>query len=212
MNCSQNTSREGLSLIEVTVSSLLVGLIVVGSLDMLGASVRTQTVASDLVLGPILAEQLIAEIMAMPYDEPDGAGALGLDGAESDLTRKDFDDVDDYKNWTESTIQTKEGTPLLSATGWTREANVWWANRGDGNVVIVISETGLKRFRVSVTSPDGVVTVRNGMRSRWGILQQPPAVDKIVITQMNMALTVGSAAETRQSTHLLNHVEDPNAN
>ncbi len=213
--------RHGLSLIEVTVSSLLVGLVVVGSLDMLGTSTRTQAFTGDLSLGPILAEQLIAEMMAMPYDEPDGAGALGLDGAETDLTRKDFDDLDDYKNWSESTIQTKDGTPLTDTnvgtplpdlTGWTREANVWWANRNDGNVVIVFMETGLKRFRVTVTSPDGVITARNGMRSRWGILEQPPAVTKIVVAQMDMTLTVGSSEEVHQSVNLLNHVEDPNAN
>ena len=212
MYCSQKHNRQGLSLIEVIVSSLLVGLVVVGSLDMLGASVRTQAVASDLSLGPILAEQLIAEMMAIHYGEPDGAEALGLDGAETNTNRKDFDDLDDYKNWTASTIQTKDGTPIPGATGWTRAANVWWANRDNGNLAIVIAETDLKRFRVTVTSPDGVVTVRNGMRCRWGILEQPSTVTKIVVTQMNMALTVGTSEETRQATNLLNHVEDPNDN
>ena len=135
----------------------------------------------------------------MSYEDPDGAEVLGLDGTETDATRKEFDDIDDYKNWTESTIQTKDGTPIPGATGWTRAANVWWASRDNGNLAIVIAETGLKRFRVTVTSPDGVVTVRNGMRCRWGILEQPSTVTKIVVTQMNMALTVGSSEEVQQA-------------
>ncbi len=211
MNHPQKNNRNGLSLIEVVVSSLLVGTVVVGSLEMLGASVRTQTSANDRIDGPRLAEMLIAEIMTMPYDEPDGAGPKGLDSGESGGDRADFDDVDDYQGWSESTIQAKNGTPLPNTVGWTRTADVWWVDRANGNVWI-IHDTGLKRFTVTVTSPDGVVTECRGMRGRWGILEQPPTVDKTVVTLIEATLAVGSATESRQSTNLMNHVEDPNAN
>jgi len=211
MCSSRIKKRHGLSLVEVVVSSLLVGTVVVGSLAMLGASVRTQATANDLIDGPRLAEMLIAEIMTMPYDEPDGAGPKGLDSGESGDDREDFDDVDDYSNWSKSTIQAKDGTTLPNTVGWTRSANVWWVDRANGNIWFF--DEGLKRFTVTVTSPDGVVTERRGMRGRWGILEQSPTVDKTVVTQIEAALAVGSSAtETRQSTNLMNHVEDPNAN
>ena len=205
--------RHGLSMIEVTVSSLLVGGLVVGSLNMLGASVRTHTAINEISVEPILAEQLLAEIMAMPYEDPESGGSsLGFDSGESGGSRQTFDDVDDYKNWTANPVQAKDGTPLPGLTGWTRAVNVWWADKDTGDVAIIWEDSGLKRFRVTVTSPAGVATVRSGVRSRWGILEQPTTVDTIVVTQVEAALTLGTAIETRQATNLLNHVADPNAN
>ncbi len=216
----QQKDRHGLSLIEVAVSSLLVGGLVVGSLNMLGASVRTQTTLNEISVGPILAEQLVAEIMAMPYEDPESGGSsLSLDSGESGLSRKDFDDIDDYNNWdsenvanTQDGIQTKEGTLLTEHVGWTRKVNVWWADKGTGDVAVIWEDSGLKRFRVTVTSPAGVATDCSGVRSRWGILEQPTTVDTIIVTRVEAALTLGTATEARQFTNLLNHVADPNAN
>lgn len=190
---------------------MLVGTVVVGSLSMMGASVRTQSATNDLIDGPRLADALVAEIMSMPYEDVDGvSGASSGEGDVAGPGRTGFDDVDDYRNWDEPTIQAKDGTTLPNATGWSRTANVWWASKDDGDVVSLF-DTGLRRFTVTVTSPDGIVTERKGLRSRWGILQQSPTMDKIVVTQIEAALTLGTGgAEVQRGTNLLNHVEDPN--
>lgn len=205
----KNNYRRGLSLIEVVVSSLLVGTVVVGSLEMLGASVRSQTTANDLFDGPVLADMLLAEIMSMPYEDPeDSGGSLGTDSGESSSDRGDFDDVDDYRNWSSSPAEDRLGNALSEYPGWDRSARVRWAEQISANEWA--SDTGLKRIVVTVTAPDGTVTERFGLRSRDGSLEQPPTVDMTVVTQIEAALAIGSASAVRGGTNLLNHVEDPN--
>lgn len=210
MRCSRDKNRQGLSLVEVAVSSLLVGTVIVGSLAMLGASIRTQTAAVDLVNGPMLAESLLAEIMSMPYDDPeDGGSTRGNDSGESGSNRTDFDDVDDYDGWASTDIQDRLGNVLPQYAGWTRSATVTWANLVDGSEVVA-SSTGLKRIIVTVTSPDATVTTRFGLRYQAGSLEQAPSIDTTVVAQIEATLAVGAAIESRATTNLLNHVEDPN--
>ncbi len=206
---SRKNNRKGLSLVEVVVSSLLVGTVVVGSLSMLGASVRTQTSANNLIVGPLLADMLLAEIMSMPYEDPEEAGgSLGTDTGESESNRIDFDDVDDYNGWSPSQVEDRLGNTLSEYAGWTRSISVSRAERANGGWWF--AETGLKRINVTVTAPDGTTTKRHGWRFRTGSLQQPPTVDKTVVTNIVATLTVGSASATHGTTNLLNHVEDPN--
>ncbi len=205
----RNNNRRGLSLVEVVVSSLLVGTVVVGSLEMLGASVRSQTAANDLIDGPRLADMLLAEIMSMPYEDPeDGGSSLGNDSGESSGDRADFDDVDDYEGWSSAQIETRNGNAISEYPGWTRSSSVSWAERLNGSWWFM--ETGLKHIIVTVTAPDGAVTKRHGWRSRDGSLEQPPTVDKTVVTQIEATLSIGSASAAIGTTNLLNHVEDPN--
>jgi len=210
MSHSQRTNRRGLSLVEVAVSSLLVGTVVVGSLEMLGASVRTQTFCRDVTVGPVLADALLAEIMSMPYEDPeDTDGSIGRESGESGGDRNTWDDVDDYNGWTQNPPQLKDGTVLSEFANWQRASTVTWATRTDGNVW-GLYDSGLKRIIVTVTSPTGISFKRFGLRSQDGSLEQAPATDRIVVTQIETTLSVGTPATTAHSaTNLLNHVEEP---
>lgn len=211
MTHTQANIRRGLSIVEVAVSSLLVGTVVVGSLSMMSASVRTQTAANDMITGPHLAEELLAEIMSMSYNDPeDGGGSRGTDTGESSSIRADFDDVDDYDNWSRDPVEDRLGNQLTQYAGWTRSVEVDWGNQLNGNVW-ALWNTGAKRIIVTVTSPTGAVTTRYGWRAEDGSLEQPPTVDKNVVTQIESTLTLGSGAATAHGViNLLNHVEDPN--
>ncbi len=206
-----NSTRRGMSLTEVVVSTLLVGTVVVGSLATLGTSVRTQAAANDFITGPLLAEALLGEIMSMPFNDPeDGGGSIGTNAGESSAVRGDFDDVDDYDGWSPAAIQDRQGNALTRYAGWTRGARVKWADRINGNEWFLYN-TGLKRIRVQVTAPDGTVTTRFGFRSVDGSLEQPDTVDKTVVTQVETTLTVGGPTDPAYGvTNLMNHVEDPN--
>ena len=197
-------------MVEVVVSSLLVGTVVVGALSMLGSSVHTQTVATELVDGPALADSLLAEIMSMPYEDPeDGGLANGINTGESNVSRLSFDDVDDYDGWSPTDVQDRLGNVMSEYTGWTRSATVVWADRLTGNTWLP-NDTGLKRIEVTVVAPDGTVTKRFGFRARDGSLEQAPAIDKTVVTQIISNLSVGSANGVQTVVNLLNHVEAPN--
>jgi len=208
---SQHQCRLGLSLVEVAVSSLLVGTVAIGSLSMLGASVRTQTATNNLLDGPRLADELLAEIMSMPYEDPTETGAaLGLDSDELGTSRTDFDDVDDYVSWSNSPPEDKDGNEHTEYVGWSRSVTVGWARLLNGNIFNGY-DTGLKRILVTVTSPEGDLTTRFGFRFKEGSLEQAPTVDKTVVTYVKTHLSLGTAANPEiLSTNLLNHVEDPN--
>jgi len=194
---------------EVAVSSLLVATVVVGSLEMLGASVRTQTTANHIIDGPLLADMLLAEIMSMPYEDPEeGGGSLGTDTGESGGNRADFDDVDDFNGWSPAQVEDRLGNAIGDYAGWSRSSSVNRADRMNGTYWF--AETGLKRIIVTVTAPDDTITKRYGWRSRDGSLQQSPTVDKTVVTHVQATLAVGTASAARGNTNLLNHIEDPN--
>ena len=198
---------------EVVISSLLVGTVVVGSLEMLGASVRTQTVCHEFADGPTLADSMLAEIMSLPYEDPENPGLfLGTDSGESASTRDQFDDVDDYAGWSANPPQSKIGNVLTEYNGWQRSITVNYATRLNGNISLLpLIDPGLKRIEVTVTSPTGAVTKRFGLRWKAGSLEQAPTVDRTVVTQIESTLSVGTPTTTVSGvTNLLNHVEVPN--
>ncbi len=200
------------STLEVVISTLLVGLVVVGSLNALNGSVQTQYAATKLMDGPMLAEQLLAEIMAQPYEDPEEpGGSRGTNSGESGGNRTTWDDVDDYDGWSKKPPHTKDNTALTEFANWTRESDVWWAERINGNNWI--SDKGLKRIRVRAIymegQPEEVVFERYAFRSRWGALEQAPTVDTKVVKQIAMELELGGDS-VRWTTNLLNHVKDPN--
>jgi len=206
-------SRNGLTTVEVVVGAVLVSTLLVSSLTLLGASLHTHVVVNEMLDGPMLADQLLAEIMAQSYEDPeDGSTTRGTDTGESTAARTDWDDVDDYDGLSNSPPQDRDGNSLTAFSGWTREATVVWADRDTGDEDS-LSEAGEKRIEVQVTAPSAAVTTRYAFRSRWGALEQAPTVDSTIVTELESSLQVGSASDAvNWSTNLLNHVADPNAN
>ena len=216
ISTKQNTGvharhRHALSIVEVVISTLLVGMVVVGSLSMLGASVRSREYSSDMAKGPLLADAMLAEIMSMPYYDPDsGSGSNNTNTGELSATRADFDDVGDYDDWSTSTVQDRLGNALSEYAGWSRSVQVNWGLRLTGGSW-TLYDSGAKRIVVTVTSPSGVTTTRLGWRSSDGSLEQSPPTDMTAISLIETSLTLGPSSTTASgATNLLNHVEDPN--
>ena len=94
---SATNQRRGVSLAEVMISSMLVGVVLVGALNVTGSAVKTRRLNADRDDGPQLAVELLAEVMSKSYEEPDGpTGLLGLDSTEAS-PRENFDDIDDLR-------------------------------------------------------------------------------------------------------------------
>jgi hypothetical protein len=81
----------------MAMSILGIGVVAV-SAALTAGSQQTAAVA-DVRLATELAEAMLEEILALPYDDPDGASALGPEGGESRLT---FDNTDDFHGYTEA--------------------------------------------------------------------------------------------------------------
>ncbi len=204
----RNTERRaGLTLAEVAISTLIVGLMMVASLKSVGGVYTTWTAAADKYDGISLADQLLAEIMQSEYEEPEGTINFGTESGEAPGFRVNWDDVDDYVGWSSTKLETKPGEFLSNVQGWSRSSTVQLASIADPTVIPATDE-GLKLITVTVTDPDGNTTIRQALRSRWGSLQQAPLVDSTWVTEVDIELSTGSGALTRSTASLPNAAED----
>jgi prepilin-type N-terminal cleavage/methylation domain-containing protein len=202
--------HRGLSLIEVVVSTLIVGVMLVVALNTLGAVFRSQRSNAARLTGPGLAHELMGEILSLPYEDPEEPGEqIGLDSGESGSDRADFDDVDDYADWNGQKPENKDGVEHPGYDNWEVDVRVNWVQV---NVVTTTlsSESGLKLITVTVTDPDGQVTRIHALRSRNSSFEQSPAVDMTTVTWLGAELQLGGSSTARSSTQLSNHTYDTN--
>lgn len=152
--------RPALSMIEVTFSMVLIGGLLLSAMNMVGAAGTTMLSMSDRGTGNLLAEQLMAEILAQAYEDPDELpGSFGMEGFESvTKDRSYFDDVDDYDRWAKSPPQYKDGSSLSYYQNWKRLVTVQWVQPADTSQVAE-SSSGVKLIQVTVTH-DGVIVAQ----------------------------------------------------
>ncbi len=206
----KHVTNRGLSLVEVVVSTLIVGVMLVASLDTLGAVFRTQRMNAARLSGPGLAREMMAEVLSHNYEDPDvPAGNFGTETGESGATRAAFDDVDDYDNWNPSSPVAKDGTVHAGYTDWDRRVYVDWVSPSN-TANNLLSETGLKRISVVVTDPDNKDTVFNALRFTQSSFEQLPAADITAVTWIGAQLQLGNSTTAHAGTQLLNHVYDTN--
>lgn len=144
-----NTRARGFTLVEAAVSSVLVGVLLVASLQALAAARMARYKNAELARATLLADGLLNEIRALPYSDPAGSSILGYDFAENGVWRGSFDDVDDFNGWTESPPQLPDGTPMDGYDSWSRSVRVYWCNPASPSGTSG-AETGLKRIVVVV--------------------------------------------------------------
>jgi Tfp pilus assembly protein PilV len=161
--------RSGLGLIEVVISTLLVGVVLVGAMNLLGAVVRGRMASADLARAHQYAQQLMAEIMSQAYAQSttnNGAdqllNLLGIViGQEA---RSQYNDVDDYHGWDETPLFTRSGGILPNTSGWRRRVEVVWVNPANPGVVVA-SDQGVKRITVTVSRNGQTVAELRSLRS-----------------------------------------------
>jgi Tfp pilus assembly protein PilV len=158
-------TRRGFSLIEATFSVILVAVMFAAVMTTVGAARVVRYKTDGRSRGSTLAHDLMAEILQAPYEEPDGAGALGRDPAESGGNRANFDDVDDYDDWSSSPPELKDGTPLSLPVGWSRWVEVRWIFAN--NLTLTSgTETDAKRIVVTVKHNNVTMAQITAIRTR----------------------------------------------
>lgn len=156
----------GFSLLEATISVMLVGLVMVGALHTVGAAQRRERDAVDRVLGQQLASALLNEILSHAYKEPetDAAPIFGIEPDEVTGNRALFDDVDDYASWTSTPPKDRSGNEIPNFSGWTQKVTVVWADPVSlGSTASV--NTGLKKISVTATKNGQTLGSMVGYRS-----------------------------------------------
>ena len=154
---SRSRRRRSFSYIEAVGSVVILGLAVVTGLHMHGSYIRGITVDIDTVAARELASGLMAEVLLQSYEDPAlGPGSFGKSAGET--TRPDFDDVDDYDDWTESPPQKPDGTPMTDSqyAGFERAVTVVNVDDATMSAVVFNGTSAAKRITVIVK--------RNGKR------------------------------------------------
>jgi len=148
----------GFSLIEVVISTALVGLILVGAMRCFGHTLRSRTQIADDTRAQQLAHQLMTEIINTAYLDEGTSILFGPELGEDTGDRSAFDDVDDFHQWTASPPEYPDGTEMTGLPGWQREVTVEFVSAADPSQT-VLTDDGVKRLTVTVRR-DGVVLAR----------------------------------------------------
>ena len=144
----------GFTLVEATISIVLVGVLLVAALNTLGASALSRRSTQDQTIGYELAQDLLVEILNQAFEEPVDTVTFGRESGEGNGSRAEWDDVDDYDGWSAGPPEAKDGTLLVGFDGWTRSVEVDWVK--PTQLSQVGADTGIKRIVVSVAH-NGVV-------------------------------------------------------
>lgn len=215
MNCRsfprRAPARPGFSLLEVTVSTLLVGILLTGSLTTVAALIGRHGRRAHDDVRVALAHDLISEIQQAAFaDLDDAAATWGPEPAEGAFSRRDFDDLDDYDGWTESIIQLKDGTTLAGYDGYQRSVIVHPVSVLDPAVVSPVP-TDLNRITVQVTAPNGQRTSLVALRSRHSPFDVEPGIRSTYVRAVSLQLQMdGASSSVNSAVGVLNQmpVED----
>ncbi len=145
----RNCSPRAFSLVEATISVVIVSVMLVAALNTVPAAKLGGRKTADRGKGMLLAQALMSEILVQDYQEPVDTPVFGRE-SESGGDRANYDDVDDYDGWSSSPPEYKDGTQIANLAGWKRSVAVVWVNATDLSVTSG-SETGVKRITVTVT-------------------------------------------------------------
>jgi len=145
-----HNARRGISMAETVVSSLLVGLVLVSTIQIVGPMVRASSVHADRLVAANLANELAEEIATKEFTSPllDDVESMGPAVGE---TRPTYDDIDDFDGWSSTPPKLSTGAEIVGLNAWTRSVEVDHVLVDDPGTVSG-SYTGLKRVTVTVSS------------------------------------------------------------
>lgn len=150
---SPGGARPAFTIVEATMSTIIVAVMLVAALNTVGVSKTTQHRAALAGGGQLLAEALMAEILQQSYQEPDGTPVFGRETGELATIRTNYDDVDDYVGWSAAPPTARDGTALTNSTHWKRTVAVDRVDPLDP-MVVKTTETGAKRITVTAFYKD----------------------------------------------------------
>ncbi|MCG3131621.1 MAG: hypothetical protein FLDDKLPJ_02425 [Phycisphaerae bacterium] len=118
-------------------------------MNLYGSFVRGAVAEKEQQAAMDLASDLLAEILTRAFEDPELApGSFGAGAGE--VSRKDYEDVDDYHGWVESPPQNLDGTVMTGYPNYRREVRVWNVQLSDMKTVASNGSTPVKVIEVRV--------------------------------------------------------------
>ena len=162
----QHRSRYGLTLLEVVVSLVLVSTIVLVSVSASANLMRSKTQSTQALDGQELAFQILDEVTAVDFQDPDQDRIFGREASETANNRTDFDDVDDYHGYAASPPSHRDGTTIAGFENWSFSVTVSRAEPASAGIVASNNDDApLKLVTVTCTSPAGDITSESMLAS-----------------------------------------------
>lgn len=190
-------SRGGFNMLEVTISTLLVSVLLTTSMTTTGVLIRRNGMRAQSDVKMSLAHDLLSEMSQASFTDSDRTQtSLGPEYGEASGNRSRFDDIDDYDQWSEMQIQDKMGSPIAGLTGYRRSVRVQYVRLMDPEVISSLA-TDLKRITIEVSGPDSDMTQLIALRSRCGALDVMPGVQSTFVRSVRMRL------DADQSSHAI---------
>ena len=157
--------RTGLTLVEVVISTLIVGVMTVAALNALAGATRSGVSAGNRAIALGMADQLMAEILAVEYSDPDGSAVFGLESGEA-APRINFDDVDDFHGWNCQPPQYRDGTVMADRDDWRQRVTVQRAVPANPlQAPSGPTDSGAKRIRVWIEYNGTVLAEQYAVRT-----------------------------------------------
>jgi hypothetical protein len=158
--------RLALTIVEAVVSIVIVGTMLVAALNAVGAGVTGRYKMLWRVQGQQLARALMAEILSLPYQDPNvPTVALGCETGETSTNRATFDDVDDFNGYQQTPPQALDDSALTSESTWSWGVTVEWVNPASPGGTAVFTESKAKRITVTVSRNQAPVATLVGLRA-----------------------------------------------
>lgn len=134
-------------------------------MNLYGSFVRGAAAEKERHAAMDLAGDLLAEILTRGFEDPELApGSFGTGAGE--VSRKDYDDVDDYHGWVESPPQNLDGTVMTGYANTRREVRVWNVQLSDMKTVASNGSTPAKAIEVRVLVSGKLRATAVGYRTR----------------------------------------------
>jgi type II secretory pathway pseudopilin PulG len=157
--------RPALTLIEVVVSTLIVGLMTVAALDGLGSTTRSSELAGNRGIALGLADDLLAEILVTAYSDPSGSAVFGLESGEA-APRVNFDDVDDFNGWNQKPPKAADGSTIADRAGYRQRVTILRVvPTNPTQATPSNAEQGAKRICVTIEYDDVVLAEQYAVRT-----------------------------------------------
>ncbi len=189
MLCNSGKHR-GISLIETSIATLLIGMVISSTIGLIGPVMNSTEIAEKQVIARQLIDELVAEISAKPFEDPEGVAdlnikisladlddlislsSIGVDAGERTATRADFDDVDDYHGWVSRPPCTADGVKITELANWGRRVTVRHVSISDFTTVSA-ERTGAKRIGVQVAFGSTIYAEEQFIRTEsWDAIRE----------------------------------------
>lgn len=145
--------QAGLTLIEMIMSMVVIGVGVALFVSVFASSIRTSADPMQRKQALAVAESTLNEIVSKAFANPSG----GFTGAATQANRALFDDVGDYDGFATAGVYSIEGgaVPALSAYG----VSVSVSAAALGSASLTVPAADARLITVTVTYPGGSVSV-----------------------------------------------------